>query len=93
MTELIHTSTDHDHEGWKRVAKNMGDWHPDLQEHAKRHLALRGLLSKASAETTNVLAEPEAKLEVIGDPEKLKKASRLLLVARPILANQFLLKL
>ena len=71
MTEQIHT-TEHDHDDWKQVAENMGDWHPALREHAKRRLALRGLLPEAPTDAIDTPVEPEATLEVIGDPEKLK---------------------
>lgn len=39
-----------DHAGWDRVAQEMHTWHPDLQKHAKKHLAIRGLLSSTVAE-------------------------------------------
>lgn len=33
----------HEDEGWRAVAEQMHEWHPGLQEHAKRNLAERGL--------------------------------------------------
>lgn len=85
MTEQIHTTTEQDHEGWQRVAKDMGDWHPDLQEHAKRHLAIRGLLPDAPSEQpqTDILPDQESVLEVVGDPEKLKKGIKVVVGGPP----------
>lgn len=33
----------HEEDGWRAVAEQMHEWHPGLQEHARRNLAERGL--------------------------------------------------
>lgn len=45
MSEQPHISSSHDHDtqGWNDVAEKMHTWHPDLQQHARRNLAKRGL--------------------------------------------------
>lgn len=83
MTEQIHTTTDQDHEGWKQVAKDMSDWHPGLQEHAKRHLALRGLLPETPTEEVDAPLDHIATAEVSGDPEKLKKGIKIVVGGPP----------
>ena len=35
--------TPHEEDGWQAVAEQMHEWHPGLQEHARRNLAERGL--------------------------------------------------
>lgn len=79
------TDTDHDYDGWRRVAQQMADWHPDLQKHARRHLALRGLLpeTEAPTDTNDVQLETQPTLEVIGDSEKLKKGIKIVVGGPP----------
>lgn len=83
MTEQIHGTKDQDYEGWKQVAKDMSDWHPGLQEHAKRHLVLRGLLPEAPTGEADVPLEQSSAVEIYGDPEKLKKGIKIVVGGPP----------
>lgn len=73
-------------DGWRKVADTMHEWHPGLQEHAKRHLAMRGLLPPTSEESESLeLHAPEEVVtpEVVGDPEKLKKGIKIVVGGPP----------
>lgn len=45
----------HEEDGWRAVAEQMHEWHPGLQEHARRNLAERGLSHLVS---DNQLTQP-----------------------------------